>query len=117
MLKFLEHRIADRRMLGLIRKWLKAGVMEDGCRVAATKAPQGAAISPMLATSTCTSASINGRGNCVADMRRGNVIVVRYADDSHADGWHHVSPSGAAIRAHGIVSPFLTHEDLTQIKG
>jgi retron-type reverse transcriptase len=49
MLKFLEHRIADRRMLGLIRKWLKAGVMEDGYRVAATKAPQGAAISPMLA--------------------------------------------------------------------
>lgn len=33
MLKFLEHRIADRRILGLIRKWLKAGVMEDGCRV------------------------------------------------------------------------------------
>jgi retron-type reverse transcriptase len=30
MLKFLEHRIADRRMLRLIRKWLKAGVIEDG---------------------------------------------------------------------------------------
>jgi len=43
MLKFLEHRIAVRRMLGLIRKWLKAGVMEDGCRVAALKGtPQGA---------------------------------------------------------------------------
>ena len=50
MLKFLEHRIADRRMLGLIRKWLKAGVIEDGCRVAALKGtPQGAVISPLLA--------------------------------------------------------------------
>jgi hypothetical protein len=52
MLKFLEHRIADRRMLGLIRKWLKVGVMEDGCRVAARKGtPQGAVISPLLANS------------------------------------------------------------------
>ena len=33
MMKFLEHRIADRRMLRLIRKWLKAGVIEDGRRI------------------------------------------------------------------------------------
>ena len=37
VLKFLEHRIANRRLLRLIRKWLKAGVIEDGCRVAALK--------------------------------------------------------------------------------
>lgn len=50
MLIFLGHRIADRPMLGLICKWLKAGVMEDGRRVAATKGtPQGAVISPLLA--------------------------------------------------------------------
>jgi len=35
MLRFLEHRIADRRILSLVRKWLKAGVIEDGRRVAA----------------------------------------------------------------------------------
>ena len=37
MLKFLKHRIADKRLLRLICKWLKAGVIEDGCRVAAHK--------------------------------------------------------------------------------
>jgi len=44
MLTFLGHRIADRRLLGLICKWFQAGVMEDGCRVAATQAdsPMGA---------------------------------------------------------------------------
>jgi len=45
MLRFLEHRIADRRILSLIRKWLKAGVIEDGRRVAAERGtPQGAVI-------------------------------------------------------------------------
>ena len=50
MMQFLEHRIADQRILRLIRKWLKAGVIENGVRVAATKGtPQGAVISPLLA--------------------------------------------------------------------
>lgn len=47
MLMFLGHRIADRRLLGLICKWLQAGVMKDGRRVAATKGtPQGAERAP-----------------------------------------------------------------------
>jgi len=51
MLMFLGHRIADRRLLGLICKWLQAGFIEDGRRVAATKGtPQGAVISPLLAS-------------------------------------------------------------------
>ena len=50
MLRFLEHRIGDRRLLRLISKWLKAGVMEEGVVTAAeTGAPQGAVVSPMLA--------------------------------------------------------------------
>ncbi|WP_242445028.1 reverse transcriptase domain-containing protein [Halomonas cupida] len=83
MLMFLGHRIADQRLLGLICKWLKAGVMEDGRRVAATKGtPQGAVISPLLA---------NIYLHYVLDLwarqwrerhARGDVIVVRYADDS-----------------------------------
>src|SRR5271170_3409126 len=49
-LKFIEHRVADRRILRLIRKWLKAGVSEDG-QWSETKVgtPQGAVISPLLA--------------------------------------------------------------------
>ena len=50
LLQFLEHEIADRRILRLIRKWLKAGVSEDG-EWTETKVgtPQGAVISPLLA--------------------------------------------------------------------
>jgi len=48
--KFLEHEIADRRIVRLIRKWLKAGVSEGGEWSETTKGtPQGAVISPLLA--------------------------------------------------------------------
>jgi RNA-directed DNA polymerase len=49
MLKFLEHRIADRRVLRLIRKWLKAGVIENGVRSETVEGmAQGASVSPLL---------------------------------------------------------------------
>jgi group II intron reverse transcriptase/maturase len=84
MLRFLEHRIADRRVLALVRKWLKAGVIEDGRRVAAERGtPQGAVASPPLA---------NIYLHYVLDLwvhqwrkqhaTGGEVIIVRYADDS-----------------------------------
>jgi group II intron reverse transcriptase/maturase len=82
LIRFVEHRIGDRRVIRLIRKWLKAGVMEEG-QVMATKAgtPQGAVISPLLA---------NIYLHYVLDLwaerwrRReatGDMIIVRYADD------------------------------------
>jgi RNA-directed DNA polymerase len=81
-MKFIEHRVADRRMLGLIQKWLKAGVSEDG-QWAETNVgtPQGAVVSPLLA---------NVYLHYVFDLwveawrkkvAKGDVIVVRYADD------------------------------------
>ncbi len=49
-MKFLEHRIADRRVLRLIRKWLRAGVMEEGIwSKTELGTPQGAVVSPLLA--------------------------------------------------------------------
>ena len=50
LMKFVEHRVADRRMLRLIQKWLKAGVSEEG-EWSETKVgtPQGAVVSPLLA--------------------------------------------------------------------
>ena len=82
LLKFLEHEIADRRILRLIRKWLKAGVSQDG-EWSETKqgTPQGAVISPLLA---------NVYLHYVFDLwvqawreksAAGDLIVVRYADD------------------------------------
>ena len=50
LVKFVEHRIADRRMIRLIQKWLKAGVSEHGTTQESAKGtPQGAVISPLLA--------------------------------------------------------------------
>ena len=82
LMKFLEHRIADRRMLRLLKKWLRAGVSEDG-QWSATKigTPQGAVISPLYA---------NVFLHYVLDLwinewrtrhAKGEVIFVRYADD------------------------------------
>jgi RNA-directed DNA polymerase len=82
LMKFLEHRIADRRMLRLLKKWLRAGVSEDGewspTRVGT---PQGAVISPLYA---------NVFLHYVLDLwiddwrkryATGEVYIVRYADD------------------------------------
>jgi len=83
MLKFLEHRIADQRLLRLIRKWLKAGVIEDGRRVEATKGtPQGAVISPLLANIYLHYALDLWARQWRGRHARGKAIMVRYADDS-----------------------------------
>jgi group II intron reverse transcriptase/maturase len=61
LLRFLEHRIADPRMLRLIQKWLSAGVLHDGALTQSTKGtPQGATISPLLRMSSCTTSSTSG---------------------------------------------------------
>jgi group II intron reverse transcriptase/maturase len=82
LLRFLEHRIADRRVLRLIRKWLRAGVSEDGKWSQTTVGtPQGAVISPILAN-----VFLHYVFDLWADQwrkrhARGSVIIVRYADD------------------------------------
>jgi RNA-directed DNA polymerase len=82
LVKFVEHRIADRRVVRLIQKWLNAGVLEDGKRIRVEEGtPQGGSASPLLA---------NVYLHYVFDLwvqawRRkrahGDVIVVRFADD------------------------------------
>ena len=50
IIRFLKHRIADKRILRLVAKWLKVGIVEDGCVTRGScGAPQGAVISPILA--------------------------------------------------------------------
>ena len=83
LLRFLQHRIQDRRLLRLLRQWLKAGVLDEhGHRVLGTiGTPQGAVVSPLMA---------NVYLHYVFDLwvqqwrkrqARGIIVVVRYADD------------------------------------
>jgi RNA-directed DNA polymerase len=82
MVRFLKHRIADRRVVRLIQKWLAAGVIENGKWSGTVEGtPQGATISPLLA---------NVYLHYVLDLwveqwrkryARGDVVIVRYADD------------------------------------
>ncbi len=61
LIRFVEHRIGDKRIIRLIRKWLKAGVLEDGIVTVSERGTgQGSVISPLLAKSTCTTSSIYG---------------------------------------------------------
>ena len=82
LIRFLEHRIGDERITRLVRKWLKAGVLEDGeWSVSEEGTPQGAVASPLLA---------NVYLHYVFDLwaerwrrreAKGNIIILRYADD------------------------------------
>ncbi|PYU37693.1 MAG: group II intron reverse transcriptase/maturase, partial [Acidobacteria bacterium] len=82
LVKFVEHRVADRRVVRLIQKWLNAGVLEDGKRIRVGEGtPQGGSASPLLA---------NVYLHYVFDLwvqawrqkrAHGDVIVVRFADD------------------------------------
>ncbi len=82
LVRFLEHRIGDERVIRLVRKWLKAGVLDDGILSVCDKGtPQGAVVSPLLA---------NVYLHYVFDLwakqwrkreAKGHMIVVRYADD------------------------------------
>jgi RNA-directed DNA polymerase len=80
--KFVEHRVVDRRVVRHIRKWLKAGVLEEGMqRPTEEGTPQGASVSPLMA---------NIYLHYVLDLwaawwrkkrAHGEMIIVRYADD------------------------------------
>jgi hypothetical protein len=78
-----EHRIADQRIIRLIRKWLEAGVIEDGRRTSASKGtPQGAVISPLLANVYLHYAFDLWVQHWRKRPGQGDVIMVRYADHS-----------------------------------
>lgn len=82
VLKFFEHRIADRRVLRLIQKWLRAGVSEDGEWAKTTVGtPQGAVISPLIANVFLHYVFDLWLHDWRHKRANGDVAVVRYADD------------------------------------
>lgn len=118
LMKFIEHRIADKRVLRLIQKWLNAGVIEDGIWLDTPQGtPQGASVSPLLA---------NVYLHYVFDLwvrqwrnrhAHGDMIVVRFADDFIV-GFEHL---GDAREFLGELGPRLTkfglelHPDKTRL--
>jgi RNA-directed DNA polymerase len=80
--KFVEHRIADQRVVRLIQKWLNAGVLEDGTRRwSETGTPQGGSISPLLANVYLHYTFDLWAQRWRRTQAQGDLIVVRYADD------------------------------------
>lgn len=82
LVRFVEHRIGDPRVIRLIRKWLKAGVMEDGSWAPTESGtPQGSVVSPTLANAYLHYSFDLWAERWRHRYARGNVIYVRYADD------------------------------------
>ncbi|MDA8285246.1 MAG: reverse transcriptase domain-containing protein [Actinomycetota bacterium] len=87
--KFLGHRIADKRVLRLIRKWLNAGVIEDGSWSETPEgSPQGASASPLLANVYLHYVFDRWARRWRRQHAHGDVIIVRFADDLVA-GFEH----------------------------
>src|SRR6201993_417298 len=118
LLRFVEHRIGDRRIVRLIRKWLRAGILEDGTlTVSETGTGQGSVISPLLA---------NIYLHYVLDLwarrwrRReatGDMIIVRYVDDVVV-GFERVSDASRfleAMRARLEEFSLSLHPDKTRL--
>ena len=116
--EFLEHRIADKRVLRLIGKWLAAGVIEDGKWTAYEEGvPQGASVSPLLA---------NVYLHYVLDLwvewwrachARGEVIIVRFADDFIVGFQHEGDARRFLVELRGRLAKFGLglHPDKTRL--
>jgi len=82
LIRFLEHRIGDERIIRLVRKWLKAGVLEDGeWSVSEEGTPQGAVVSPLLANVYLHYLFDLWAERWRRREAKGNIIILRYADD------------------------------------
>src|SRR5215813_14208780 len=82
LVRFVEHRIGDKRIIRLIRKWLKAGVLEEGVvTVSETGTGQGSVISPLLANIYMHYVFDLWANRWRRREAQGDVVIVRYADD------------------------------------
>jgi RNA-directed DNA polymerase len=94
LVRFLEHRVADRRVVRLIQKWLNAGVWEEGQRTRSDVGTvQGGSISPLLANIDRHFVSDLWVHHWRQRQARGDVVVVRFADDFVVGFEHERTPS------------------------
>src|SRR5215207_8051799 len=88
LVRFVEHRIGDPRIIRLIRKWLKAGVLEDGAVTVSDRGTgQGSVISPLLANIYLHNVFDMWAERCRRHEATGDMIIVRYADDVRHITW------------------------------
>jgi len=82
LVRFLEHRVGDKRIVRLVRKWLKAGILEDGIVTVDDRGTgQGSVISPLLANTYLHYCLDLWADRWRRREAQGDVIIVRYADD------------------------------------
>jgi RNA-directed DNA polymerase len=118
LVKFVEHRIADRRVVRLIQKWLNAGVLEDGTRTRSEEGtPQGGSASPLLANIYLHYAFDLWVQQWRTTQARGDMIVVRYADDFIVGFQHRAEAERflAALRERFAKFGLELHPDKTRL--
>ncbi|MCM2279261.1 MAG: group II intron reverse transcriptase/maturase [Oligoflexia bacterium] len=118
LIKFVEHRVGDERVLRLIQKWLKAGVMFEGRREETEEGvPQGGNISPLLANVYLHYVLDLWAQQRRQDKSRGEMIIVRWADD-FVVGFEHKSQAEkflADLRERMLKFSLELHPEKTRI--
>jgi RNA-directed DNA polymerase len=118
LIRFMEHRIGDKRILRLIQKWLKVGVLEDGVvTVSEAGTGQGAVISPLLANIYLHYVFDLWAEQWRGREARGDMIMVRYADDIVL-GFEHEADARRfleAMRARLQTFSLTLHPDKTRV--
>jgi RNA-directed DNA polymerase len=118
LIGFVEQRVADRRIIRLIRKWLRAGVLADGVWEESPQGtPQGAVISPLLANIYLHYVLDRWAEDWRRTRAQGDVIIVRYADDvvvgfqHRADGERFLAEMRQRLEQHSLT----LHPDKTRL--
>jgi RNA-directed DNA polymerase len=118
LVRFVEHRIGDKRIVRLIRKWLKAGVLEDGTVTVSDQGTgQGSVISPLLANIYLHYGLDLWAERWRQREAAGDMIIVRYADDVVA-GFEHEADARRfleAMRARIEAFSLSLHPDKTRV--
>src|SRR5438132_538226 len=118
LVRFVEHRIGDKRITRLIRKWLKAGVLEDGVvTVGEMGTGQGSVISPLLANIYMHYVFDLWANRWRQHEAQGDMVIVRYADD-FVVGFEHEADARRfwdALRARLEEFALSLHPDKTRL--